>query len=77
MNFPNQEYKDLIGGTIGVADKKEQDYYAIGLLSGSSQATLDYDKQEREKSKSQSIRDAVKEVKAHNEKKEDGGHGHH
>jgi hypothetical protein len=77
VNFPNQEYKDLIGGTIGTAEKKEQEYYSIGLLSGTSQASLDFDKQEREKAKSSPLKDAVKEVNAHNEKHDDHHGGHH
>jgi len=41
VNFPNQEYKDIFGGTLGTAEKKELDYYKLGLLNGKSQAMLD------------------------------------
>jgi hypothetical protein len=38
VNFPEQEYKDIFGGTIGDREKKEMDYYKIGLINGKSQA---------------------------------------
>ena len=38
VNFPEMEYKDVFGGTVGEAAKKELDYYKIGLTSGTSKA---------------------------------------
>lgn len=34
VNFPEMEYKDIFGGTIGEAEAKDMDYHKIGLLSG-------------------------------------------
>lgn len=73
VNFPEQEYKDIFGGTVGQAEKKDFEYYSIGLLSGKSRAVDDHILQARQK-----VRDAVKEVHSHNDKKDDShGHGHH
>jgi len=38
INFPDQEYKDIFGGTIGASEKKEMEYYQVSLLSGQSTA---------------------------------------
>jgi len=48
VNFPDQEYKDIFGGTMGTADQKEREYFALDG-SGHSKATHDYIKQQREK----------------------------
>jgi hypothetical protein len=48
------------------------EYHNIDLFKGKSQAMLDQSVGERQK---QALKDAVKEVKHHNEKKE--GHGDH
>jgi len=34
VNFPDQEYKDIFGGTMGHQEAKEQEFYNIELLSG-------------------------------------------
>jgi len=47
-NFPDQEYKDIFGGTIGTAEQKEKEYFALDN-SGNSKATQDWAKQQREK----------------------------
>lgn len=47
-NFPEQEYKDIFGGTMGTAEQKERDYFALGF-DGESKATQDWAKQQREK----------------------------
>ena len=47
-NFPEQEYKDIFGGTIGTAENKERQYFALDL-SGKSQATQDWAQQQRDK----------------------------
>jgi len=41
VNFPEQEYKDIFGGTMGTADQKEQEYFALDS-AGNSKATLDW-----------------------------------
>lgn len=71
MNFPDQEYKDIFGGTVGQAEKKDFEYHSIGLTSGTSKAMDDHIQQARQK-----VKDAVKDVNQHNEKKEEA-HGHH
>jgi hypothetical protein len=48
VNFPEQEYKDIFGGTLGTADTQEQNYFALDG-EGESQATRDWAKQQREK----------------------------
>lgn len=50
VNFPDQEYKDIFGGTMGTQDAKEQKYYQIGVLSGKSKAEEDYIKEKRAQS---------------------------
>jgi len=49
VNFPEQEYKDVFGGTIGQADEKDQKYHTLGLYSGKSKAMDDYIMQQRSK----------------------------
>ena len=58
MNFPEQEYKDVFGGTIGTAAAKEAEHHQIGLFSGRSTAMNEY---AAEKKKS-SLKAAVAEV---------------
>merc|ERR1712127_92952 len=41
VNFPEQEYKDVFGGTLGHSDEAERDKHTIGLLSGVSTAMMD------------------------------------
>ena len=48
QNFPEQEYKDIFGGTMGTAEQKEREYFALDL-SGQSKATQDWAKEQREK----------------------------
>lgn len=31
VNFPEQEYKDIFGGTMGQQEAKEQEYYRLGF----------------------------------------------
>lgn len=49
VNFPDQEYKDIFGGTIGNQEQKEQEFYRLGLLSGQSKASEEFVKQQRTK----------------------------
>jgi len=51
FNFPEQEYKDIFGGTMGAGDAKEQEYFALDS-AGNSKATQDWAKQQREKAAS-------------------------
>jgi len=66
VNFPEQEYRDIFGGTIGQAEKKDFEYYSIGLMSGKSKAMDDHIAQSRKK-----VKDAVKEVDSHNSDKKE------
>jgi hypothetical protein len=34
MNFQEQEYKDVFGGTMGTAAMKEQEKHAISIFTG-------------------------------------------
>jgi len=67
VNFPQQEYKDFFGGTIGDAEKKDMDHHTLGLLSGQSKAMQEYAQQQRSKS-------VPKDVTA---KVDAPGHDHH
>lgn len=59
INFPEQEYKDFFGGTLGDAEKAERERHRLDL-SGRSQAMNDHDKARRmEKLKA---RDVVNQV---------------
>jgi len=50
VNFPEQEYKDIFGGTMGTEETKEREYFALDT-SGQSKATHDWTKEQREKGK--------------------------
>jgi hypothetical protein len=41
VNFPEQEYKDFFGGTIGTAENQEMEKHRLGLFSGVSAAMLE------------------------------------
>lgn len=56
VNFPEQEYKDVFGGTIGAAATAEREKHAIGLFSGQSTAMIEQAK------KTSSLKDAAAEV---------------
>lgn len=60
VNFPDQEYKDIFGGTVGQQEKKDFEYYSIGLTSGTSKAMDDHILQARQK-----VKDAQRLVNAH------------
>jgi len=72
VNFPEQEYKDIFGGTVGQSEKKDLEYYSLGLMSGKSKAMDDHILQARQK-----VREAVKNVNTHNEKKDVSQGGQH
>uniref|UniRef100_A0A7S3FVZ5 Uncharacterized protein n=1 Tax=Strombidium rassoulzadegani TaxID=1082188 RepID=A0A7S3FVZ5_9SPIT len=50
VNFPEQEYKDVFGGTMGTAAAAEADKYKIGLLSGTSTAMMEHEANKRKES---------------------------
>jgi hypothetical protein len=60
VNFPDQEYKDVFGGTLGTAKGKELDKYNIALTSGKSTGVMDY----------QALKAAAAEVDKLNKKEE-------
>ena len=66
VNFPEQEYQDVFGGTKGNAAEAEAIKHNIGLLTGTSQAMAEYQQQKRK----ESIQSAVAEVNALNKKEE-------
>jgi hypothetical protein len=41
VNFPEQEYRDIFGGTLGHQEAKEREYYKLDR-EGKSKATADY-----------------------------------
>jgi len=42
VNFPEQEYKDVFGGTLGTAENAERDRHTIHLFKGESTAMVDH-----------------------------------
>ena len=34
VNFPEQEYKDFFGGTMGTAEKEEREKHSLGMSDG-------------------------------------------
>mmetsp|Transcript_14273 Transcript_14273/g.10320 ORF Transcript_14273/g.10320 Transcript_14273/m.10320 type:complete len:195 (+) Transcript_14273:326-910(+) len=70
VNFPQQEYRDVFGGTLGEGEKKEQSYYKPSFFSGESHASKDFQNLQRAKS----VKEAVKEA---NHLKKDDHAEHH
>ena len=65
VNFPDQEYKDFFGGTLGQAENEERERHRLGLMNGRSQAMTDFDKARRmEKLKTRDIVNEVDELNA-------------
>lgn len=64
VNFPEQEYKDFFGGTMGQKEGEERDKHNLDM-SGSSEAIKEFQSQRRVSK----LSDAVKEVDQLNEKK--------
>ena len=56
VNFPEQEYKDIFGGTLGNQADKEKEFYQLGF-NGSSKASEEYIQEQR--SKKQAAHDAA------------------
>jgi len=61
VNFPEQEYKDVFGGTLGTAESLEKDKYNISLTTGKSTGMMEY----------QALKAAAAEVDKLNKKKEE------
>ncbi len=47
VNFPDQEYRDIFGGTIGTGEAKEKAYYQLNA-QGKSRATEDFLREKKE-----------------------------
>lgn len=60
VNFPEQEYKDVFGGTLGTAASKEADKFNIGITTGKSTGMMEY----------QALKAAAAEVDKLNKKEE-------
>jgi len=58
VNYPEQEYKDFFGGTMGEAEAKDYQKHKLGLVSGESQAMQEH----RATKRIQKLRGAVQEV---------------
>jgi len=58
VNFPEQEYKDVFGGTLGTAAAKEAEKHQLSFFDGTSTAMNEY-KAEKKKA---SLAAAVAEV---------------
>jgi len=63
VNFPEQEYKDVFGGTLGNNDMAERDHHNIGLISGESSAMMEHKRQAKRDSINQAA-NAVDEINA-------------
>ena len=48
VNFPDQEYKDIFGGTLGNQEEREKQFYKLDL-QGISRASVEHDRLLREK----------------------------
>jgi len=66
VNFKEQEYTDVFGGTKGDGERAELDFYAYKLSSGTSNAEIDQKKKQRK----DDLKTMVGEVDALNKKEE-------
>lgn len=66
VNFKEQEYTDVFGGTKGDGERAELDHYAYKLSSGTSNAEIDQKKKQRK----DDLKTMVGEVDALNQKEE-------
>ena len=64
VNFPEQEYKDVFGGTTGAAQAKEYEKYQMDVWTDQSEAIRQHHSTRRMK-----LSDVAKDVDALNEKK--------
>lgn len=58
VNFPEQEFKDFFGGTIGQASEADRSKHQIGIFSNTSTAIEEYASQK----KKNSLKSAAKSV---------------
>ena len=65
VNFPEQEFKDFFGGTVGTAEREEREKHTLSMSDGSSAAIKDFQSQRR----MSRLQEVVKEVDTLNEKK--------
>lgn len=65
-NFPEQEYKDVFGGTMGTAAGVERDHHELSIVSGLSTAMM------QEQVKQRKIKSAATMVDELNKKSESG-----
>jgi hypothetical protein len=66
INFKEQEYTDVFGGTKGDADKKERDHYKYDLFSGTSLAEIE----QKKKARKDDLKTMATEVDELNKKEE-------
>lgn len=66
VNFKEQEYSDVFGGTKGAAEQEEINKFKYGLTSGTSQAEIEHHKKKRK----DELKTLVEEVDAINKKEE-------
>ena len=64
VNFPEQEYKDFFGGTMGTAEAEDREKHTLNM-SGSSKAIQEFQSQRR----MARLSDVVKEVDSLNAEK--------
>ena len=65
VNFPEQEYNDFFGGTMGTAEREEREKHTLSMTDGTSKAIKDFQSQRR----MAKLQEVVKEVDQLNEKK--------
>jgi len=65
VNFPEQEYKDVFGGTLGQAEEKLTEKHKIGFFGEDSTAMQEHKAEKRKNS----LRAAVDEVNKLNSNK--------
>ena len=63
VNFPEQEYKDIFGGTVGQAKSAEMEKHRMDLFSDQSEAIREYHSNRRVK-----LSDVAKEIDTLNKK---------
>lgn len=66
INFPEQEYTDVFGGTKGSGAEKERNHYKYDLFSGTSNAEIQHASEKRRNN----LKTLVEEVNDLNKKEE-------
>jgi len=70
VNFPEQEYRDFFGGTVGEAEQAEQERYRLDFSGSTSQAIQDFQSARR----ISKIKEAVHQVEELNKHDSKGHH---